>query len=464
MMKLLVLLVLVAVAQGFPASSGKEAETRSVFAPLDDVRLLANGLLQLGHSLKDFVTKTKGQINDIFQKLNVFDRSFYQLATLASEIKEEEEELKKTTVVLKANNDEIKTLSQQINSKVEDIIRERSHLQSQVGDLEEKMSGLSQGLLSSDQLSEINALKDVIHTQEKSITDLLKAVREQSEQLNFQRTQIKSLEKKITDSTLQETFRRVWNMETHSVSGYLADNSTNDVSVLDDLPAHCSDVYARGQRNSGLYPIQPNQSQPFLVYCEMTADGAATVIQRRQDGSVDFDQTWRNYEEGFGNFKGEFWLGLEKIHAITRQNDSVLRIQAEDSKQGRHVVEYHLMMEDASSDYTIHLRLTDSDLPHMVGNSSAIRFSTKDRMNDEHQDSSCANDYTGGWWFSACGDINLNGRYTHGKPPRGRTDRTDRRKGTHPKTHGGSSFLLKSSQITILHGSNAHTPTQGTPK
>ena len=92
---------------------------------------------------------------------------------------------------------------------------------------------------------------------------------------------------------------------------------------------------------------------------------------------------------------GEFWLGLEKIHAITRQNDTVLQIQAEDSKQGRHVVEYHLMMEDASSDYTIHLRLTDSDLPHMVGNSSAIRFSTKDRMNDEHQDSSCANDYTG---------------------------------------------------------------------
>ena len=40
-------------------------------------------------------------------------------------------------------------------------------------------------------------MQDVIHTQEKSITDLLKAVREQSEQLNFQRTQIKSLEKKV---------------------------------------------------------------------------------------------------------------------------------------------------------------------------------------------------------------------------------------------------------------------------
>lgn len=47
---------------------------------LDDVKILANGLLQLGHGLKDFVHKTKGQINDIFQKLNIFDQSFYDLS------------------------------------------------------------------------------------------------------------------------------------------------------------------------------------------------------------------------------------------------------------------------------------------------------------------------------------------------------------------------------------------------
>lgn len=155
----LLLLVFVAVAYGFPATGDKETESRSPFAPLDDVRLLASGLLQLGRSMKDFVQKTKGQINDIFQKLNLFDRSFYQLTTLTSEIKEEEEELKKTAVVLQANNDEIKTLSQEISSKVEDIIQERSRLQSQVGQLEEKMTGLSQGLLSADQLAEISSLK-----------------------------------------------------------------------------------------------------------------------------------------------------------------------------------------------------------------------------------------------------------------------------------------------------------------
>lgn len=134
-------------------------ETRSRFAALDDVRLLANGLLQLGHSLRDFVHKTKSQINDIFQKLNIFDSSFNQLSVLASEIKGEEEELKKTTVVLKANNEEIRNLSLEINSKVESILQERSQLRSKVGGLEVKLSGLSQGLVPAEQLAEINSLK-----------------------------------------------------------------------------------------------------------------------------------------------------------------------------------------------------------------------------------------------------------------------------------------------------------------
>lgn len=135
------------------------AEYRSHFAALDDVRLLANGLLQLGQSLQEFVQKTKGQINDILQKLNIFDHSFYQLSVLASEIKEEEEELKKTTVVLKANNEEIKGLSVEISSKVDSILLEKSRLQNKVEGLEEKLSSLSHGLVMREQVAEINGLR-----------------------------------------------------------------------------------------------------------------------------------------------------------------------------------------------------------------------------------------------------------------------------------------------------------------
>ncbi len=68
-----------------------------------------------------------------------------------------------------------------------------------------------------------------------------------------------------------------------------------------------------------------------------------TVLQKRQNGLVNFYENWFNYKNGFGNLKltqkysksqflkilfivgnmknGEFWLGLEKMSALTLQNN-----------------------------------------------------------------------------------------------------------------------------------------------
>lgn len=163
---------------GLTVLCGKEeqpevsVETPSHFAALDDVRLLATGLLELGQSLRDFVHKTKGQINDIFQKLNIFGHSFDQLSVLASEIKEEEEELKKTAVMLHANNEEIRGISVQIGSKVDSIMLEKSSLRSKVEGLEEKLRSVSQSLLTGEQVRDINGLK-VRHLEACSTLHLL---------------------------------------------------------------------------------------------------------------------------------------------------------------------------------------------------------------------------------------------------------------------------------------------------
>lgn len=69
----------------------------------------------------------------------------------------------------------------------------------------------------------------------------------------------------------------------------------------------------------------PDSPFPFCP-----AGGGWTVIQRRQDGSVDFNRTWNEYKEGFGDLSGEFWLGNENIHKITSQGDYSLRIDLED--------------------------------------------------------------------------------------------------------------------------------------
>ncbi|CAL4161252.1 unnamed protein product, partial [Meganyctiphanes norvegica] len=86
-------------------------------------------------------------------------------------------------------------------------------------------------------------------------------------------------------------------------------------------PEDCFEAKKMGNTESGVYRVQPRlATEPFFVYCDMETDGGGwTVIQRREDGTVDFLREWTDYKHGFGNLAGEFWLGNEKIHILTNQ-------------------------------------------------------------------------------------------------------------------------------------------------
>ncbi|NXC43210.1 ANGL3 protein, partial [Penelope pileata] len=427
--------------------SAASPETKSRFAMLDDVRILANGLLQLGHGLKDFVHKTKGQMNDIFQKLYIFDRSFNELSLQTSEIKEEEEQLRQTTARLQINNEEIKNLSQEMNLKIEDLIQNKIQLQEKVWGLEDKVTKLTIIQPTVQETNEISSLKAFVEQQDNHIKLLHKIVEDQHVQLDKQHNQIMELEDKLHHIELQELTENSFTEEQQEpkASSSAAQNSTVVTYKLEGAAPDCTALYNSGTRSSGIYTIQPNSSEAFDVYCEMKFGTSWTVIQNRVDGSLDFNQTWDAYAKGFGDLNEEFWLGLNKTYSITKQGDYILRIELQDWKDNKRYIEYAFSLGGPETDYVLQLSRISGSIPNALPEQTELRFSTADHDMAVINNFDCPQNYLGGWWHSECEETNLNGKYV---APRSK-GRLDRSKGLYWKPRKGRYYLLKSTKIMI---------------
>ena len=192
-------------------------------------------------------------------------------------------------------------------------------------------------------------------------------------------------------------------------------SSTLHSAVYND----CEDALNQGQTTSGIYTIQPDNQPPFQVYCDMETDGGGwTVFQRRMDGSVDFYRFWKQYQQGFGNLSGEFWLGLDKIHRLT-STATQLRVDLKDfDGNSRYALYSSFSVGDSSSKYILLVSGYTGTAGDSLGCESKRHnghcFSTKDRDNDVWE-GSCAQTYHGGWWYDWCHASNLNGLYLNGR-------------------------------------------------
>lgn len=62
----------------------------------------------------------------------------------------------------------------------------------------------------------------------------------------------------------------------------------------------CAEAHRSGHRQSGVYELRLGR-HVGSAWCEQQLEGGGwTVIQRRQDGSVNFFTTWQHYKVGVG--------------------------------------------------------------------------------------------------------------------------------------------------------------------
>uniref|UniRef100_A0A6P4FF85 Fibrinogen-like protein 1 n=1 Tax=Drosophila rhopaloa TaxID=1041015 RepID=A0A6P4FF85_DRORH len=131
------------------------------------------------------------------------------------------------------------------------------------------------------------------------------------------------------------------------------------------------------------YQKKLKEMEPFKVSCASSPPGW-TVIQRRIDGSVNFRRNWDEYKNGFGNVRGEFFIGLKKLHRMTearphelyiklgKVNGSTSYARYDDFKIGSEEELYELK----------NLGKYSGETGDSLSDNKNIKFSTYDRDND----------------------------------------------------------------------------------
>ncbi|XP_038055285.1 ryncolin-1-like isoform X2 [Patiria miniata] len=189
-------------------------------------------------------------------------------------------------------------------------------------------------------------------------------------------------------------------------------------SVLVDnawIKRSCQDFAMEGHVVSGIYTIYPTAlSHGLQVYCDMETDGGGwIVIQRRQDGSVDFYRDWADYQVGFGDLSGEFWIGNDILRNLTEKGTWQLRVDLEDWDNVAVYADYG-QFQVLGDKYKLWVGsyIANSTAGDSLSSHNGKYFTTKDQDNDNGV-YNCAEFSKGGWWYDNCYHSNLNGMYMY---------------------------------------------------
>ncbi|XP_046811973.1 angiopoietin-related protein 2-like [Lucilia cuprina] len=197
---------------------------------------------------------------------------------------------------------------------------------------------------------------------------------------------------------------------------------------FDSMPKHCTTNLippsscaeaTKCTRTSGIYQITDFRysNQTFTVYCDYdNYDGEWIYILTRFNGKENFYRNWDDYVKGFGNVADEYWLGLERLYALTNYyGPQELNVYIENFEGIAKFARYsNFVIGDASEKYKLkslgdYFGTAGDSLEKQLGAS----FSTYDKDNDIDS-RHCAEYRKSGFWFNACGYSNPTGIYRSG--------------------------------------------------
>uniref|UniRef100_A0A182MQ20 Fibrinogen C-terminal domain-containing protein n=1 Tax=Anopheles culicifacies TaxID=139723 RepID=A0A182MQ20_9DIPT len=169
-------------------------------------------------------------------------------------------------------------------------------------------------------------------------------------------------------------------------------------------------------RISGKFLIRmTDNARPINLVCDMhSVDAGWIVVQNRFNGSESFYRGWKDYEHGFGNLDGEFWLGLERISSLVNNGRRWEIMFWMKNFQGlAHYSKFSKFeLGSASEGYALkQVGQYTGNAGDSISRHVGYKFTTYDRDNDPIA-YNCAKKHRGAWWYhNTCVSSNLNGMY-----------------------------------------------------
>ncbi|XP_017152675.1 ficolin-1-like [Drosophila miranda] len=155
--------------------------------------------------------------------------------------------------------------------------------------------------------------------------------------------------------------------------------------------------------SSEIHVIHVPGLQPFAVPCDSQMAGPGwTVVMRKIDCCTDsFSKNWTEYKQGFGEINGTFFIGLEKLHLMTKASPQKLYLYAKENGKeffGKWF-DFRLGNEDEGFNLKSISHLNGTIYDYFQGQVN-VTFSTYDRENyvEEYYRPAYVNH--GGWWYS----------------------------------------------------------------
>lgn len=111
-------------------------------------------------------------------------------------------------------------------------------------------------------------------------------------------------------------------------------------------PRNCQELLKMGDSSRGVRQVYPFLERPYEevdVYCDQVTDeGGWLVFQRRLNlpHREDFYRNWTDYEAGFGDITGEFWLGLNLLYTLVSHSPQQMRVELSDWEGERRWAKY----------------------------------------------------------------------------------------------------------------------------